>query len=123
MRTPVAFVLAATLATLTLAGCGGAAGGLLGLTAPVITGVTNPVARGNSATITGLNLNGTLTTAYYANPNTGGVIATIGASSGNTISVVVSVPANAGTYNVYVTTSDGSGNTSSASNAVSITVN
>lgn len=123
MRIPAAIFLAAALGTLTLTGCGGA-GGLLGLTVPVITGITPiPVTRGNSVTITGLNLNGTLTTAYYANVNTGGVVATISASSGGTTSVVVSVPATAGPYSVYVTTSDGSGNTSGVSNAVTITVN
>jgi hypothetical protein len=124
MRPTVSFALAVTLAMISLAGCGGTGGGLLGLTDPVISGVVpNPVARGSSITITGTSLNGTSTTAYYANINTGGVVSTINASSGTSTSVVVSAPPNAGTYNVYVTTSDTSGDVSNPSNAVSITVN
>lgn len=105
-------------------GCGGAASSLFGgLNTPVITGITNPVKRPSTVTITGLDLNGSLTTVYYANVNTGGVVATITASSGSTTSVVASVPTTAGNYSVYVTTSDGNGNVSSASNTVSLTVN
>ena len=66
------------------------------------------------------------TTVFYANPNTGGVVATVGASSGSTTTIVVSVPSTiaAGTYNVYVETTDGTGNglVSTASNTVSLSV-
>ena len=128
MRIPAAIFLATSLVLMSLAGCGGASG-LLGstLTTPTITSITNPAVRGQTITITGANLNGVNTTAYFNSSSTGVTLQTISASSGGTSSVVVSVPTQmtAGTYNVIVTTSDGTGDglTSAASNSVTITVN
>jgi hypothetical protein len=103
-----------------LNGCGGglgsAAGALLGN--PVILAISpNPAVRGQTITITGTNLNGTLTTAWFNGTSSN-------ASSGGSSSVVVVVPTtiSAGTYNVYVITTDGNGNYSTQSNAVTLSI-
>ena len=106
-----------------LSGCGGTSSLNGILTTPVITAITpNPVTHGQTITITGTSLNGTLTTATFS----GNVSATSTASAGSTTSVTVVVPSTISypaTYSVTVTTSDGQGDVSSASNAVTLQVN
>ena len=107
---------------LCLVGCGGTLGGtatgvLTGT--PVILAVTpNPAVRGSTITITGTNLNGTNTTAYFS----GLTSVSSTASSGGSSSIVVTVPSGipAGTYTLYLITTDGQGNYSSQSNSVTI---
>ena len=113
--------IALGLAVFSLSGCGGTGGtpGVLGT--PVISSITpTPVAPGNSITIIGSGMNGTYTTAYF----TGVISATSTASSGNTTSVVVTVPSTlpAGTYSVDVATTDANADQSLQSNSVSISV-
>jgi hypothetical protein len=124
MRSRAALFLAASFGILGLSGCGGLTSGLLGgLPTPVLTNISpNPVTHSTSVTITGANLNGTLTTATYA-PTGGGSTTQFAATSGSTTSVIVPVPAATGTYNVFVTISDGAGSTSTASNVLPLTVN
>ena len=124
MRLPLALAIAFVFGIIGLVGCGGAASGFLAGN-PTITGI-NPgsVAPGGQITISGLNLNGVDTTVTFS--GTPGGYGTATPSSGNTTSVTVSVPGSlsAGTYNVSVTTNDGSGDgvISAASNTVTITV-
>jgi len=105
-----------------LAGCGGVGSTLGTLTGnPSIASITpNPVAHGATITIAGANLNGTLTTAYFSGLSS----ANSTASAGSTTSVTVTVPTilSAGSYNVYVITTDTSGDVSSPSNSVTISV-
>jgi hypothetical protein len=105
-----------------MSGCGGTSNSLGQLTGnPSISSITpNPVAPGATITIAGANLNGTLTTAYFQGANT----AQSTASSGSTTSVTVTVPTSlpAGSYSVYVITTDTSGDVSSPSASVTISV-
>ena len=123
MRTKTYLPFALGLALLSLAGCGGTTSGTPSfLATPSISSITpNPVTRGSTVTINGTNLNGTLTTAYFV---TGATLTPSTASSGSTTSVTVTVPSSiaAGTYNVYVLVSDGLGDTSPQSNAVTVTL-
>jgi uncharacterized lipoprotein YajG len=107
------------LTALGLLGCGGTSGSSLFLSTPVISAISpNPVARGATITISGSELNGTQTTATFS----GAKSAVSAASSGNSTSVIVSVPTtlDAGTYNVTVTTTDSLGDSFGPSNTVTI---
>lgn len=103
-----------------VSGCGGGLGStastLVGT--PVILSISpNPVVRGQTITITGTNLNGSLTTAWFNGTQSN-------ASSGGTTSVTVTVPTTitAGTYSIYVVTNDGQGDFSPQSNSITLSV-
>jgi hypothetical protein len=122
VRISPAQVIALCALCFAASGCGGASSATttLGLT-PSITGISpTSTFPGGQITITGSQLNGTLTVVNFA----GGFSGQATATAGTATSVTVNVPSNlaAGTYNVSVYDTDTSGDTSSPSNSLQISV-
>jgi hypothetical protein len=105
-------------------GCGGSSsvsGAVVAVPTPVMSSITpNPAARGTSITITGQNFKGVNSTAVF----NGATQATTTATSGGTtsISILVLPVLPAGQYSVTVETTDGQGDISAQSNAITVTL-